>query len=486
MNRIHLRWLLLAALAVLAAGCAHFDERTPPAALRSAQDLGTKPITIDWPRDAWWQRYGDAELDALMSEALAGSPSLTVARARVERARAAAATARSALLPQVNGNATSTYQRFSENYIFPPPYGGNWWADNRATLDFTYEFDFWNKNGAALEAALSQAQSAAADEQQARVVLTTAVARAYFDLQRLYAQRDVSLAAITQRDEVVRITRQRFDAGLDTRIEVKQAEGALATVRTELAQYNGAINAARNQVGALVGAGPDRGERIPARANAGAGIATRPTAIPLDLVAHRADVTASRWRVEAAQHDVDVAKAMFYPNVNLAAFAGLSSLGFPAFLNAGSLVAGIAPAIHLPVFEGGRLNANLQAKDADVNAAIGAYNQSVIEAVHEVADVLSGMDGLAKVRIEQVVAREATTDAYNTAVIRYRAGLGNYLTVLTAQTQQLIQDRLDADIHARAFELDVNLVRALGGGYVDPSPVTAAARADATAPGALQ
>jgi outer membrane protein TolC len=93
-----------------------------------------------------------------------------------------------------------------------------------------------------------------------------------------------------------------------------------------------------------------------------------------------------------------------------------------------------------------------------------------------VADVLSGMDGLAKVRVEQAVARAATTDAYNIAVIRYRAGLGNYLTVLTAQTQQLAQDRLDADIRARAFELDVNLVRALGGGYVDPAPVTAAAR----------
>lgn len=475
MERTRFRWLLVA-LAALAAGCAHFDERTPTAALRDAKDLGTQAVTIDWPRTAWWQRYGDPELDALMTEALAGSPSLTIARARVDRGSAAAAAARSALLPQVNGNATSTYQRFSETYIFPPPYGGNWWADNRATLDFTYEFDFWNKNGAALQAALSQAQAAAADEQQARVVLTTAVARAYFDLQRLYAQRDVSLAAIAQREEVVRITRQRFDAGLDTRIEVKQAEGALATVRTELAQYNGAINAARNQVAALVGAGPDRGERIPARVNAGTGIAARPAAIPLDLVAHRADVTASRWRVEAAQHDVEVAKAMFYPNVNLAAFAGLSSLGFPNFLSAGSLVAGIAPAIHLPIFEGGRLNANLHGKDADANAAVGAYNQSVIEAVHEVADVLSGMDGLAKVRVEQAVAREATTDAYNTAVIRYRAGLGNYLTVLTAQTQQLAQDRLDADIHARAFELDVGLVRALGGGYVDPAPVTAAAR----------
>jgi NodT family efflux transporter outer membrane factor (OMF) lipoprotein len=468
------KWFAVAVAAALA-GCAHFDERTPTAPLRTAATLGTQPIAIDWPRDAWWQRYGDPQLDQLISEALDGSPTLTVARARVARATAAAGVARSALLPQVNGNATIDYQRFSENYIFPPPYAGSWRTDNRATLDFTYEFDFWNKNGAALEAALSQTQAAAADEQQARVVLATGVAQAYFNLQRLFAQRDVSLAAITQREEVVRITRQRFEAGLDTRIEVKQAEGALATVKTELAQYNGAISAARNQIAALTGAGPDRGEAIVARPADERRVAARPAAIPLDLVAHRADVTASRWRVEAAQHDIDVAKAMFYPNVNLAAFAGLSSLGLASFVTGGSVIAGIAPALHLPIFEGGRLNANLQGKDADANAAIGSYNQAVIEAVHDVADVLSGMDGLAKVRVEQAIARDATTDAYNTAVIRYRAGLGNYLTVLTAQTQQLVQDRLDADLHARAFELDVNLVRALGGGYVDPAPVAALA-----------
>jgi NodT family efflux transporter outer membrane factor (OMF) lipoprotein len=473
---LHSKWI--AAIAVAAAGlagCAHFDERTPPAAMRNAASLGTEAIAIDWPRDAWWQRYGDPQLDALMTEALAGNPSLAIARARVARATAAAGVAHSALLPRLNGNAAADYQRFSENYIYPPPYAGSWYSDNRATLDFTYEFDFWNKNGAAFEAALSQEQAATADAQQARVIVTTALAHAYFELQRLYAQRDVSTAAIAQRDEVVRITRQRFDAGLDTRVEVKQAEGALATVRTELAQYNGMINAARNQVAALVGAGPDRGEKVAAHASGGAGIAARPAAIPLDLVAHRADVTASRWRVEAARHDVDVAQAMFYPNVDIAAFAGLSSIGFASFFSGGSLIAGIAPAIHLPIFEGGRLNANLQGRDADTDVAVGAYNQSVIEAVHEVADVLSGMDGLAKVRVEQAVAREATTDAYNIAVIRYRAGLGNYLTVLTAQTQQLVQDRLDADIHARAFELDVNLVRALGGGYADPAPVTAAA-----------
>ena len=465
------RFIAVAFSIAALAGCANFETRTPPVAMRSIESLGITPATLEWPRDEWWHRYADPQLDALMTEALAGNPSLTIARARLGRAIADAGVARAALLPQLSGNGTSTYQRFSENYIFPPPYAGSWRTDNRLTLDFTYEIDFWNKNGAALDAALSQTQAASAQEQEARVIITASLAQAYFDLQRLFAQRDVSLAAITQREEVVRITQQRFGAGLDTRIEVKQAEGALATVRTELAQYNGAINAARNQIAALTGAGPDRGATLVARQNAGTGIAGRPAAIPLDLLAHRADVVASRWRVEASRHEIDVAKAMFYPNINIAAFVGLSSLGFSNLFLGASSIAGVGPAIHLPIFEGGRLNANLQGRDADADLAVGTYNQAVIDAVHDVADVLSAMDGLANVRVQQAVAREATTDAYNTAVVRYRAGLGNYLTVLTAQTSQLVQERLDADLHARTFELDVNLVRALGGGYVDPAPI---------------
>jgi outer membrane protein TolC len=136
---------------------------------------------------------------------------------------------------------------------------------------------------------------------------------------------------------------------------------------------------------------------------------------------------------------------------------------------ASSGIFGVGPAIHLPIFEGGRLNANLHGSQADANLAIATYNEVVIDAVHELADAVSSIRGLSKIAAEQAQARTATTDAYNIAVVRYRAGLGNYLTVLTAQTAQLVQDRLNVDLEARAFDLDVSLARALGGGYVDRS-----------------
>jgi NodT family efflux transporter outer membrane factor (OMF) lipoprotein len=461
--------------AVLLAACASMDRNPSTTRQISAASLGASDARVEWPNDDWWRRYGDSQLDQLVTEGLAGNPSLDAARARVERARAAAGVARAALLPQVSGNAEITYQKYSENYIFPPPLAGNWQTDNRLTLDFSYEIDFWNKNGAAFEAALSQAQAAGADAQAARIVVTTGIARVYFNLQRLFAQRDVSLAAIQQRDEVVRLTNQRFSAGIDTKVEVRQAEATLATVKTELAQYDEAIEIARNQLAALAGAGPERGATLIAVKSATPPTMTPPSAIPLDIVARRPEIVASRWRVEAAQHDVEVANALFYPNVNIAAFAGFASTGLSRFLLSSSGIAGVGPAIHLPIFEGGRLNANLRGRNAETDLAISTYNQAVIDAAHDVADAVASIAGLARVSVEQARARQATTDAYDIAVIRYRAGLGNYLSVLTAQTQQLVQDRLDADLKSRAFELDVNLARALGGGFVDTSLVNVSA-----------
>jgi NodT family efflux transporter outer membrane factor (OMF) lipoprotein len=274
---------------------------------------------------------------------------------------------------------------------------------------------------------------------------------------------------------VVRITSQRFSAGLDTKVEVKQAEAALATARTEFAQYDDAVAIARHQIAALLGAGPERGTAIVAISTARVPGTELPAAVPLDIISRRPEIVASRWRIEAAGQDIEVAKAMFYPNVNLIAFIGLNSIGLSKLLEASSGVAGVGPAIHLPIFEGGRLNANLRGRQVDRDLAVSTYNQAVIDAVRDVADALFSIKQLSRVVSEQARAREATTDAYNLAVIRYKAGLGNYLTVLTAQTQQLVQDRLDADLKARAFELDVNLARALGGGHADAAPLNISA-----------
>jgi len=174
---------------------------------------------------------------------------------------------------------------------------------------------------------------------------------------------------------------------------------------------------------------------------------------------------------------VQAAKAEFYPSVNLVAFAGLSSsLGLGRLLEAGSAQGGFGPALRLPIFDSGRLRANLGGKAADVDAAVASYNGALLGALHDVADQLAGQQSIARQQREQRNAQDAAESAYQLAVQRYRAGLGSYLVVLSAEGTVLAQRRLGVDLKARALDNQVQLIRALGGGYVaEPIPALASA-----------
>ncbi|WP_312999515.1 efflux transporter outer membrane subunit, partial [Achromobacter animicus] len=287
-----------------------------------------------------------------------------------------------------------------------------------------------------------------------------------------FAQRDMLNRVIAQRAEVLSLTQGRYSAGLDTQVEVKQAESSLASGKVELTQTDTTLAQLRNQVAALAGAGPQRGQdlvQVSLTAPAGA----VPASVPLDLLGHRPDVTAARWRAEAARHAIDTAKAEFYPNVNLAAFVGFQAIGTGNLLGADARMAGIGPAITLPIFHGGELNANLAGRRADADLAVSDYNQTVLDAAHQVADALDGLRLLDQEKAQQRQAREAIEAAYALAVDRYKAGMGNYITVLIAQTGVLTQARLETDLRIRAYQLDANLATALGGGYAaqaEPAP----------------
>ncbi|KDC63181.1 TolC family protein, partial [Bordetella bronchiseptica] len=174
-----------------------------------------------------------------------------------------------------------------------------------------------------------------------------------------------------------------------------------------------------------------------------------------------------------ARHGIEAAKAEFYPNINLVAFAGFEALGTGRLLDAGSRAAGIGPAITLPIFHGGELNANLAGRRADADLAVSDYNQTVLDAVQQTADAIDALRLLGREQAEQRQAREAIDAAYDLAVRRYRAGLGNYLSVLIAQTGVLTQARLDTDLRIRAYQLDADLAYALGGGYAPPATTAA-------------
>jgi NodT family efflux transporter outer membrane factor (OMF) lipoprotein len=417
-----------------------------------------------WPDVAWWKQYGDPGLDQLMDEALTSSPSLGIAEARLRRANALAGLAQSAARPNLVLEGQSIREKFTQNYIYPPPLGGAVWTTDVGGLNFSWELDFWGKNAAAIDAAHSQVLAQQADRDAAQLALTTSLARSWFVLQRLDALRDVTEAAIRQREEILSLTRQRVSAGLDTKVELREAEAILPSTRVELSQIDENIEIVRHQIAALLGQGPDRGLDLPKPVAQAGDVVALPESLPANLIGRRPDLAAARWRVQAAQGEIDVAKAQFYPNINIAATANLISISNNLFLRSTSQDESIGPAISLPLFTG-HLRSNLRAKDAEYDAAVEQYNAAVIDAFRDVADEVSSLRSLQRQRTEQALALEKTEQAYALATQRYRAGLGNYLTVLTAETSVLQQRRADTEMKARLLDLNVNLVRALGGGY---------------------
>jgi len=455
-----------AALLVLA-GCASHAGIEPAAAPIDVQSLGVAPADttrLDWPGERWWERFGDARLDALVERALADNPTLAVSKARLARARSVAQAVDAERLPQVSGSLESTRQRYSEDDLFPPPIAGSVLTSNSVRLDAAWELDLFGRNRALLDAALGQARAAQADLQAARVLLSTEVARTWFQLARIVALRALAADTLRQRTQLRELVAQRVRAGLDTAVELRQGEGAVAEAAGQAEALDEQAVLARNALAALALQPADAlADLSPSMPVAAREAFSGP--IGADLLGRRADIVAARWRIEAALRDRDAAITEFYPDVNLAAFAGFSSLGFAHWLEGSSRVWGVGPALRLPVFDAGRLRANLRGKTADLDAAVASYNAAVAGAVREVGDQLASLRSLERQRAQQQAARAAAEAADALALQRYRAGLTNYLSVLSAQSGVLAERRNGVELAARGVDLDLALVRALGGGY---------------------
>ena len=466
---------IAAAVAALAiAGCADMSGIATQAQLRQPASFNLDAGAPAPVPAQWWRAFGDEQLDRLVEQALVGNPNLRIARARLARAQAVSDVAGAALLPQVNGSLDITRQRYSETGLLPPPIAGS--IRNSATLQAgaNWELDFFGKNRALLDSALGAVRAAQADADAARILLASNVARGYFQLARANDQIDVAQRTLAQREAQLRLVRDRVSAGLDTALELRQSEGSLPEARQQLEALQEQASLAQNALAALVGE-PNRAVVSAAPHIAGIRPLATASVIPADLLGQRADIAAARWRVEAAGDDIRSAKAQFYPDINLVAFAGLSSIGLGNLINAGSRQWGVGPAIRLPIFEAGRLRANLRGKTADYDAAVESYNATVIEAIHEVGDQLASGRSIGLQQAQQRQAQQAGEAAYDIALQRYKAGLGNYLNVLAAETAVLAQRRLAVDLAARALDSQVGLVRALGGGYMPTAESVAAA-----------
>ena len=292
--------------------------------------------------------------------------------------------------------------------------------------------------------------------------MSSQVARSYVQLARLLAQREVAARTLAQRQELLSLIRQRVQAGLDTVVELKQGEGALPDARQQLEAIDEQVMVTRHALAALTAQPIQAADTLKPSWPALKAQAL-PAQVPMNLLGQRADVMALRWRAEAAGAQSDAARTLFYPNLNISAYIGLNAIGLQRLFDPGTEQWGVMPAIDLPLFDGNRRRARLQTQLAEQDAAVASYNQAVLDAVREVADHIGSAQSIERQQREQAQAQQALEGAYDVALQRYKAGLGPYLTVLSAEAAVLQQRRLAVDLQGRALDTRVGLAKALGG-----------------------
>lgn len=464
------RLTVLAGAAATLSACASVPHLGPapqpkPAAAYAASETFAAPAA-EWPSDRWWASYRDPQLDKLIDEAIAGAPDLAKAQARVRQAEAFRETAASTLGPHLGGVASVAEVKQSYNNGVPKALVPHGWNDTGlAGLSLDWQLDLFGKNRALLAAATSEADAARADEAQARLTLSTGVAAAYADLAQLYADRDAAEDALRVRTGSERLIAARCAQGLETQAAVERAHAGRAAAEAQLAAVDEAIGLTRNGLAALLGQGPDRGLAIARPAPGAIRAFGVPSNLQADLIGRRPDVVAARLTAEAAAKRIKVAKAEFYPNINLAGFIGVQSLGLDMLTKSGSGVGGIGPAITLPIFDSGRLQGNYRGARAQYDEAVASYDRTLTRALQEVADSAVSTRALNARLGKSREAFAASEAAYELSRQRYARGLGTYLDVLTAEDALIANRRTVADLETRAFTLDVALVRALGGGF---------------------
>jgi NodT family efflux transporter outer membrane factor (OMF) lipoprotein len=364
-----------------------------PEAIAAQQSLPESP-TAAWPRDAWWQDYGDPQLTALIEEGLKASPDVATAAARYRRAAGFTQQAGAATLPSLDLRGSASMEKQSYNNGFPPQFLPQGWNDTgQVAASFNFDLDLWGKNRAALAAATSEQRAAQIDVRQAELMLSTGIASAYVDLALLFAVRGVRQAELTIRENSRKLVSDRVGQGLDNQGSLAQASAQTATARAALTEADQAIAIRRHQLAMLVGAGPDRGLAITPPPLAGVPERGLPPGVTTDLIGRRPDVVAARERVEATASRIKVARADFFPAINLSALVGFQSLGLSNLLSSGSTFGQVGPAVTLPIFRGGALSGAYRGARATYDEAVAAYDRSVLTAYQEAADAVTAVGG---------------------------------------------------------------------------------------------
>ncbi|MCX7512227.1 efflux transporter outer membrane subunit [Frateuria sp. STR12] len=464
---LRLRTLLAAATALALAACAMPPAKLAPPHLRDDVPLAGVQTTTraGWPDAQWWRAYDDPQLDRLMDRALRQAPDLALAQSRVQSAEQSARLAAAQMGLNVNGNAQYSRQRMSEHGLIPSQFlGFTWYSQADLGVQLKYDFDWWGKKRATVEAALDQAHAAEAQRSAAALALQYAVASTYFGWQADQARLALADQSLAAQQQLLHIAQLRVRQGVDLADTVEQAQAQRAGLKQLRTAIEGSAKVRRAVLASLLGVAPAELPPLEAR-ELPAVEPGLPANASLDLIARRPDIAASRWQVEAAVKQTDAARAQFFPDLSLTALAGLSSIDMGELLTPGSRVFAVTPALHLPIFEGGALEANYGLSRAQLDSAVAQYRSTVLAAARDVSTQALGAEQLAAQRGQQKELLAADRRLLSHAEARLRQGVRDARESLAAKLALLRQRDAAIQLHAQALTTDLALIKALGGGY---------------------
>ncbi|WP_066732759.1 efflux transporter outer membrane subunit [Cupriavidus sp. D384] len=473
MQRTLRRTAIVLACAWLA-GCASVPYHAPamplPAAYQEAQDSAAQGAQPDTIAPDWWHAYGDATLDALLARIDVSNQSLLKSMALLRDARAQVDAARAAYFPTVGATASVTSTHLSANVV-GHSLAGKTTPDHLLGIGASWEPDLFGRIGNNVDAAQARAQASADDVAAVRLSLQAEAAIDYFGIRSLDREAALLQQTVDAYASVLQLVTNRYRGGIAAEGDVAQAQAQLESTRAQVADLRLARTQLQHALATLVGE-PASTFALPVAATntagtAGTGIAlpATPAAVPAMLLQRRPDISAAERRVAAANAQIGVARAAFFPTLMLNLNGGLESSGLAGWLTAPSRFWAVGPALAATIFDGGKRQAGVDSARAQFDASAADYRETVLKAVQDVEDNYAALRLLDHEAASQQAAVTASSRALQQATERYRKGAAAYLDVNVVQAAALTDARALEAVHRRQLTASVSLFRALGGGW---------------------
>jgi outer membrane protein, multidrug efflux system len=427
----------------------------------------------------WWQRFGDAQLDALQQQALVGSQTLAVASARLAQARATVSAVSGAEMPQVGLTSRVARQKISANRPltnYNSPNVSTVQDDFAVSLTVSYEADLSGRVRRTVEGARASAEQSAADLENTRLVLTADLATAYFNLRALDIEQDVLSRSIALQRRSLELARARHELGATSGLDVAQQQALLDTTLTQVDVLRRQRGIFEHAIATLTGTPAPLFTLAPEVKNFAP--PAIPIGVPSDVLERRPDVAAAERAMAAANAQIGVARAAFYPSITLAPTIGVDTRSFPRLFDGPSLLWSLGVSATQVLFDGGRIKSNVDFASAGYEATVANYRRIVLTAMQEVEDGITSLAALDSAYGQSQAAIASARRVLELATSRYEGGVATYLDVITAQQGLLNSERQAAQLRGQQMLTSVFLVKALGGDWqtVETSAAPAAAR----------